>query len=344
MPEALALVKRDLGPDAFILGTRCDVGLLGRTVEIHAAPPRPVHATPGSAPPSVAAALHEIPTPAEPSPSVAAAPPAPRDASRRSPAARRLHDAMVAAAVDPSVADALLKRARETVEAARADSAAALRAAVADSLGALIPGSGACERYPQRGRRVALVGVPGSGKTVTAAKLAAQLTGQGVETTLVTLDTERPGSTALLMAHASVIGVSAHEAASPEAYRTVMRQLRDDDCAIIDTPGVGLRDAGRFARLSRKLRAACPVYIYLVVPASVNADVQSRTKAYFAPLGIAGVVVSHVDEAAGLGAIVNVACRLELPVLYTSDGQNVPFDLKRACGRRIAEVMFRTVS
>ncbi|MEQ9003538.1 MAG: hypothetical protein RIE74_08225, partial [Pseudomonadales bacterium] len=68
----------------------------------------------------------------------------------------------------------------------------------------------------------------------------------------------------------------------------------------------------------------------LVLPANVQASVLRRTVRRFAAAGLAGVALTKIDEADGLGAALSVLISERLPVAWLSDGQRVPEDLKLA--------------
>jgi flagellar biosynthesis protein FlhF len=59
----------------------------------------------------------------------------------------------------------------------------------------------------------------------------------------------------------------------------------------------------------------------------------------FAPLGIDRVVFTKLDEAVGLGVIVNVICRLNLRLSYFTTGQDVPDDIEVGHRQRIAQIV-----
>lgn len=88
------------------------------------------------------------------------------------------------------------------------------------------------------------------------------------------------------------------------------------------------------------MRAARPDEIHLVLPASLDAKVQTRIADGFSPLGVSRVVLTRLDEVVGLGVILNVVDRLSLGVSYLANGQNVPNDIQEACGPRVAELLF----
>jgi flagellar biosynthesis protein FlhF len=187
---------------------------------------------------------------------------------------------------------------------------------------------------------VALVDPPGSSKTTTLTKLATHF---GLRfrkrVALVSLDTHRPGSHDQTRRYAELIGVPVATAQTVSAVREALRGLPESDLLLIDTPGVGWRDRGRFARLAALLRAARPDEVHLTLPASLSARVQERAAGLFAPLGASRLLLTRLDEAIGLGAVLSVIDRLSIGVSYLAGGQRVPTDLEEAQRERLAELV-----
>jgi len=87
-------------------------------------------------------------------------------------------------------------------------------------------------------------------------------------------------------------------------------------------------------------RAARPTETHVGLPDSTSLDVLTRVAQGFAPFEPASVVLTRLDEVIGFGVVLNVVDRLHMAVTYFTTGQNVPHDLEKACGHRIAELLF----
>lgn len=345
MPEALAAVKRALGPDAVILGTRTlpAEGLAGLTrknrVEVTAAPPGAAAPAPrlkSSAPPPAA----RQPQGSTPVPVASTAPP-PTAASPALPEHLcRYYVQLVQNDVAEELAERLVRQAGAQVSESGARNDKLVQAALCEFIARMLPDAPGLQTTPGTLRRVALVGPSGSGKTTTLAKLAAHLQLRAQQrVALLTLDMHRLDGHAQLQRYAEAIGVPLHNAQTIAEVRALIRQLDQTDVLLIDTPGIGTREQARFARLATLLRATRPDEVHLVLPASLDARVQVRQARGFLPLGVTRLVLTRLDDVVGCGVILNAIERLNLRVSFVTNGQNVPQDLQEACGRRFAELI-----
>jgi flagellar biosynthesis protein FlhF len=322
MREALQRVKRELGENAVILGTRSDsAGRLGSVlgaarVEITAAPPEAA----GSAPRGTGAGPHSggfVP-------------------DNMYPYYREL--------VQNEVADELAARlARQAAATARADrisDADALRETFRRTIARMIPVVGGVNLTDRGPRRVALVGPAGGGKTTTLAKLAAHFKlRQRKRVTILSLDMHRLGSNEQLRRYADLIGTPMHSAQTIAGVKETMRGMPPTDLVLIDTHGVCAGDRGHFARLAAVLGATRPDEVHLVLPASMLPSVQARMAERFAPLGVSRVVLTHVDETVGLGVVLNAIEKLRWGLSYVTDGETIPNSIAEACAERLAAVI-----
>ena len=332
MPEALALVKRELGDQAVILGTRScppkGVGaLLGKPgVEITAA-------APGAA---VVGPSHVGPAQGN----------APRNGNG-APAMPEHVLAYYQKLVENEVAEQLAVRlARQAAaRSPRRDpaDANALTQVLRDAIGKMITVTGGVELTPGSVRRVALVGPAGGGKTTTLAKLAAQFKLRHKrKVAVLSLDMQRLGTNEQLRRYADIVGVELRTAQTVSGVKHALRELESFELVLIDTHGVCAGDQGHYARLAAVLRAARPHEIHLVLPASMTVGTQSRMAERFGPLGVSKVVYTHLDEAAGLGVILNAIERLSWGISYITDGETVPNHIEEACAERLATLILPT--
>jgi len=186
-------------------------------------------------------------------------------------------------------------------------------------------------------RVVAVVGPTGAGKTTSIAKLAARWSlRHGVDDlAIVSTDGHRIGAREQLLTYARILGAPMHAANSGEELAQVLKRLSSKKLVLIDTAGIGLRDARATEQLTALQLGAAGAQILLALPAHGEAQALDAITAAFAPLSPFACILTKVDEAASLGAALSTVLRHKLPIAYLSNGQRVPEDLHSAHRRRI---------
>lgn len=189
----------------------------------------------------------------------------------------------------------------------------------------------------------ALIGPTGIGKTTTTAKLAARYVMRhgGAGVALVTTDSYRVGAHEQLRIYARLLGVEVHALEADAPLGDLLDRLADKRLVIVDTVGMSQRDqrlVGQVAMLGDSQGSAStrPIRRLLLLNAASHGDTldevvdtyQRASLAAGAPLY--GAILTKVDEAPRLGAVLDIAIRHGLRLHYVSHGQQVPEDLRLA--------------
>ena len=195
---------------------------------------------------------------------------------------------------------------------------------------------------PEAGRRrvVALVGPTGVGKTTTIAKLAANFRlRDGIRMGLVTVDTYRIAAVEQLRTYAEIIDLPMKVVTSPQEMRRALDELEGMDLILVDTAGRSPRDELKIQELKQLLNEAEIDEVHLVM--SLTASVRSirMTCDQFAPVKPTALILTKLDEAAGMGSLLSLARQVELPVSYLTTGQDVPEDIEAANKSRVARLV-----
>jgi flagellar biosynthesis protein FlhF len=184
---------------------------------------------------------------------------------------------------------------------------------------------------------IAVVGPTGAGKTTTIAKLAAHWCMQhgSQELALVSTDGYRIGARDQLTTYSRILGAPMYAVNSGKELGRVLDRLRSKKLVLIDTAGMGPRDV----RLSEQLAAlqfgAARAEVLLALPAQAEGHALDEIVKAFKSLSPAACVLTKVDEAASLGAVLSATLRHRLKIAYVCDGQRVPEDLHAAHLRRV---------
>ncbi|MGE4335709.1 MAG: flagellar biosynthesis protein FlhF [Pigmentiphaga sp.] len=183
-----------------------------------------------------------------------------------------------------------------------------------------------------KGGVFALVGPTGVGKTTTTAKLAARCVLKfGAErVAMLTTDGYRIGAHEQLLIYGRILGVPVLPAGDAAALREALGELRGKHVVLVDTVGMSQRDRQVAEQAAMLCGAGRQVRRLLVLNAASHGDTLDEVAHAYrqdnigAPLGC---VISKVDEATHLGAVLDTAIRHRLPIHYVSNGQKVPENL-----------------
>jgi fused signal recognition particle receptor len=189
---------------------------------------------------------------------------------------------------------------------------------------------------------VLVVGVNGTGKTTTIAKLAARLAARGERVLLAAADTFRAAGIEQLEAWAERIGLSvvAHApGADPSAV--VFDALdagvaRQADVVIVDTAGRLHTKSNLMAELAKIRRTidrrlpGAEAAVLFVLDATTGHNGLAQALAFHEAVGLTGIVLTKLDSSAKGGIVFAVEREVGVPVLYVGVGERLedllPFD------------------
>jgi signal recognition particle subunit SRP54 len=183
-------------------------------------------------------------------------------------------------------------------------------------------------RFADKGKRtgIMMVGLQGSGKTTTCAKLARALVKDGHTPLLVAGDMQRPAAVEQLKVLGESIDVPVFNiaGASPleitKAAEAEAKRL-NRDVIIYDTAGRLAIDEPLMQELSDIKSAVSPDNIFLVIDAMIGQDSVKTAAAFNERLGISGVVLTKLDGDARGGAALSVKEVTGAPILFSGVGE-----------------------
>lgn len=189
---------------------------------------------------------------------------------------------------------------------------------------------------------IMLVGLQGSGKTTTAAKLGRYLLGQGRRPLLVAADPYRPAAVEQLqvLGRRLELPVVAPEGKPPvDAARAAVGRAPalGRDVVIIDTAGRLHIDEEMMRELEDMKAAVSPHEILLVVDAMTGQDAVAVAQGFHQRLGLTGVILTKLDGDSRGGAALSVKAVTGQPVKFAGMGERVealePFHPERMASR-----------
>ncbi len=198
---------------------------------------------------------------------------------------------------------------------------------------------------------ILVVGVNGTGKTTSIAKLAHQLAKGGSKVLLAAADTFRAAATEQLQRWAERINlplVTGREGQDPAsvAYAACDRAVSEGyDYLIVDTAGrlhtqVNLmRELEKVRRvIARKIEGA-PHEVLLVLDATVGQNAISQAEAFNRALNVTGLILAKLDGTAKGGIVVTLNNRFQIPVKFVGIGESVE-DLAPFSAEKFVQALF----
>jgi flagellar biosynthesis protein FlhF len=216
-----------------------------------------------------------------------------------------------------------------------------VREKLAEHLEHLLSTSGPITRTKTTGPHVvALIGPTGVGKTTTIAKLAANLKlREKNKVGLITIDTYRIAAIDQLKKYADILGSPLRVVSSSDDMRNAVASMADCDFVLIDTAGRSPNDSMKLSELKTFLAAAAPDEVHLVTSTTASQECIELAINKFGELNVDKLIFTKLDEAAHVGAVLNILHRIQKPLSYITTGQDVPDDIEVARGRRLAQLI-----
>lgn len=176
-------------------------------------------------------------------------------------------------------------------------------------------------------RVIMLVGLQGSGKTTTAAKLALRLRGNGRRPLLVAADTYRPAAITQLETLGKQLGIPVHsegdQVPPPQICESAITRAIQGayDTVVLDTAGRLQIDDRMMAEVEEIKRRTKPAEILLVADAMTGQEAVNIADAFNKRLGITGLILTKVDGDARGGAAISMRAVTGVPIKFLGVGE-----------------------
>ncbi len=194
--------------------------------------------------------------------------------------------------------------------------------------------------------RILMVGLQGSGKTTTAAKLARRLAADGRRPLLIAADRARPAAVEQLELLGRTIGVDVYTAAglrgadgAAKVTREGLRHAQQGghDTVIVDTSGRSQADEDLMRELEQVRSVLEPDRTLLVADAMTGQAAATVAGGFEERIGITGVILSKTDSDARGGAALSMKGVTGKPVCFIGTGERLedlePFHAERFAGQ-----------
>lgn len=191
----------------------------------------------------------------------------------------------------------------------------------------LLRGVGEGLEIPLKKARIMLVGLQGSGKTTTTAKIAKYFKDRGMKTAVVAADTWRPAAYEQLRQLAEQYGIAFYgeknEKDAVKIVKNALKQLQDYDMIIIDTAGRHALEEDLIEEMINIARVANPDYKFLVLDAAIGQLASKQADAFHKAIGINGIIITKFDGTAKGGGALSAARQIGIPIAFIGNGEKV---------------------
>ncbi|MEI6669836.1 MAG: signal recognition particle-docking protein FtsY [Acidobacteriota bacterium] len=198
---------------------------------------------------------------------------------------------------------------------------------------------------------ILMVGVNGTGKTTTVAKLASLYKSQGADPLVCAADTFRAAAVEQLEIWATRAGVDvvrAREKADPASVvfdALAAGKARGRNPVIVDTAGRLhtrpnlMLELEKIRRIAAREVEGAPHEVLLVLDATVGQNGLTQAREFMAAAGVSGIVLAKLDGTARGGVAVGIAHDLRLPIRYVGVGEGIG-DLIPFSAREYVDALF----
>ena len=186
---------------------------------------------------------------------------------------------------------------------------------------------------------IMMVGPPGAGKTLAAAKLAARGSMNGLNVGVISTDTVRAGGIEQLKAFTDLLNIKLKKAVDYRSLGKIADDLMEShEQVIIDTSGLNPFDKNEVKILARLINAT-DIRPVMVLPAGTDADEAGEMARVFATIGVSEILPTRVDMARRLGSLLSAAHQGDLSFTDVSTTSKVARGLVPLSPNALAQLL-----
>lgn len=189
--------------------------------------------------------------------------------------------------------------------------------------------------------RVRLIGPPGSGKTTSVIRLAANhvLNFGADQIAIISQDVNRLAGSEQLLLASELLRVPVYEADDERSLRVALAEASGKALVIIDTPGVVATH-----RLPESICDLAGFETFLVLPATFHPTTLRRLVQLARPLVPTGVLLSHVDAVDSIGELLSICRAEQLPFSWVGAGGEMADGLESATANLLVDYATRSLA
>ncbi len=253
-----------------------------------------------------------------------------------------LEELLIAADVGVDTAAKLIQRTKGRADKEKLSDPHKVRLALKEEMATLLNLDGSKSAAPAYPQVILVVGVNGSGKTTSIAKLAYGFKTEGKKVILAAADTFRAAAIDQLKWWGTKIGVeviSHQPGADPGAvvFDSIQAaRSRGADAVIVDTAGRLhtkfnlMEELKKIKRVAQRIDASAPQRTLLVLDATTGQNGLSQARYFTEAVDVSGIILSKLDGTARGGIVLAICDQLRIPIQFIGTGETMedlaPFD------------------
>jgi signal recognition particle subunit SRP54 len=172
---------------------------------------------------------------------------------------------------------------------------------------------------------IMMVGLQGSGKTTSTAKLARYFQRKGLKAGVIAADTFRPGAYHQLKTLCENLNVAFYgEEGNPDAVtitKNGLKAIEKYDIKIVDTAGRHALEAELIEEMERINAVAKPNHKFMVMDAGIGQLASQQAHAFNDSIGITGVIITKLDGTAKGGGALSAVSETKSPIAFIGVGE-----------------------
>lgn len=175
--------------------------------------------------------------------------------------------------------------------------------------------------------RIMFLGLYGTGKTTTIAKLGNYYAKRGSKVALVGLDVHRPAAAEQLKQlgdkNKIKVLINPQEKDAIKIWKYFSDELKDYDLVLVDTAGRHTLDKELIEEIKSLNKTIKPTETILVMPADIGQAAKKQTQEFLEAIGISGVIITRMDSTAKGGGALTACAETHAPVFFITTGEKI---------------------
>lgn len=175
--------------------------------------------------------------------------------------------------------------------------------------------------------KIMLLGLYGTGKTTTIAKLGNYFSKRGKKVALVGLDTQRPAAAEQLQQmaekHKLHCFINSEEKNPKKIWKQFKKQLEEYDLILVDTAGRHTLDKSLVKEIKELSKEINPFETILIMPADIGQAAKKQAQEFQETIDISGVIITRMDSTAKGGGALTACAETHAPVYFITTGEKI---------------------